>query len=384
MVRRGGRRPARGGRPSPSVGVEVERRLGFGVGSTSGSISSACGVEVGGLARAAARPRAAAARRPGAPARRGRPARRPRRPGGRPRRGRPRPGRGSRRRGSGPPPARTAARRRATTTAMSPIRTTTAMTMAMMTVASMAGRPTHGAALRRNLGRVPSGRGGPGAADEGRGHRRRGGRRCSTRRGAWSSSGSSTTPRSRRSRTSWRRTGEQTPLGRNDFEGYVTKRIYALFAKTRGFDELATDPLLLGVLDRVLGHYQLSGPVGIDIGPGRDAAGPAPRRRRVPDPVAAPAGGAQHDVGARRLHRGQRRHPDRARQPPHVARRTRPPTRDAIAATMPAGIVMFYVGTVWHGGGANHTDERRLGVILEYAASWLRAQENHITAVGET
>ena len=42
---------------------------------------------------------------------------------------------------------------------------------------------------------------------------------------------------------------------------------------------------------------------------------------------------------------------------------------------------MFYVGTVWHGGGANHTDERRLGVILEYAAAWLRAQENHVTAV---
>ena len=42
---------------------------------------------------------------------------------------------------------------------------------------------------------------------------------------------------------------------------------------------------------------------------------------------------------------------------------------------------MFYVGTVWHGGGANRTDERRLGVILEYAASWLRAQENHVTAV---
>ena len=65
----------------------------------------------------------------------------------------------------------------------------------------------------------------------------------------------------------------QTPLGRNDFEGFGTKRIYALFAKTRGFDELAIHPLLLGVLDRVLGHYQLSGPVGIDIGPGETAQG---------------------------------------------------------------------------------------------------------------
>ena len=59
-----------------------------------------------------------------------------------------------------------------------------------------------------------------------------------------------------------------TRTGRNSFEGFDTQRIYALFAKTRVFDALATDPLLLGVLDQVLGHYQLSAPVGICIGPG--------------------------------------------------------------------------------------------------------------------
>ena len=45
-----------------------------------------------------------------------------------------------------------------------------------------------------------------------------------------------------------------TQTGRNSFEGFDTQRIYALFAKTRVFDALATDPLLLGVLDQVLGH----------------------------------------------------------------------------------------------------------------------------------
>jgi ectoine hydroxylase-related dioxygenase (phytanoyl-CoA dioxygenase family) len=48
---------------------------------------------------------------------------------------------------------------------------------------------------------------------------------------------------------------------------------------------------------------------------------------------------------------------------------------------MPAGSVMFYVGRAWHGGGANRTTTPRLGVILEYVASWLRPQENHILAV---
>src|SRR5699024_9085545 len=62
---------------------------------------------------------------------------------------------------------------------------------------------------------------------------------------------------------------EATPSGRNDFEGHGTRRIYALFAKVRGFDAIATDPRVLGVLDAVLGEqYQLSAPVGIDIGPG--------------------------------------------------------------------------------------------------------------------
>ena len=66
---------------------------------------------------------------------------------------------------------------------------------------------------------------------------------------------------------------QQTPLGRNDFEGFDTKRIYALFAKTRGFDELAIAPAPARRARRVLGHYQLSGPVGIDIGPGESAQG---------------------------------------------------------------------------------------------------------------
>lgn len=65
---------------------------------------------------------------------------------------------------------------------------------------------------------------------------------------------------------------EKTPEGRNAFEGFSTRRIYALFAKTRVFDDLATHPLLLGVLDGILGEsYQLSAPTGIEIGPGEKA-----------------------------------------------------------------------------------------------------------------
>jgi ectoine hydroxylase-related dioxygenase (phytanoyl-CoA dioxygenase family) len=41
----------------------------------------------------------------------------------------------------------------------------------------------------------------------------------------------------------------------------------------------------------------------------------------------------------------------------------------------------LYVGSLWHGGGANRTSRSRLGVVLHYAVSWLRPVENHALAV---
>ena len=60
----------------------------------------------------------------------------------------------------------------------------------------------------------------------------------------------------------------QTPTGRNDFEGFGTQRVYALFAKTRWFDDLAIHPVMGGVVEAVIGLAQLSAPVAIHIGPG--------------------------------------------------------------------------------------------------------------------
>jgi hypothetical protein len=172
-----------------------------------------------------------------------------------------------------------------------------------------------------------------------------------------------------------------TPLGRNDFEGFASRRVYALFGKVRGFDEIAIDPLGLGVLDEILGHhYQLSGPVGIDLGPGETAQGlhqddvvyplPFPHQPVVLNSMWA-LDDFTEDNGATRIVPGS--HDTSSQQ--------RPDPSLAVAATMPAGSVMFYVGSIWHEGGANHTDEFRLGVILEYVVSWLRAQETHLLAV---
>jgi ectoine hydroxylase-related dioxygenase (phytanoyl-CoA dioxygenase family) len=172
-----------------------------------------------------------------------------------------------------------------------------------------------------------------------------------------------------------------TPTGRNAFEGLATQRVYALFAKTRVFDEAAIHPLLLEVLDQVLGHYQLSAPVGIRIGPGEDAQ-ILHRDDSVyplPDPhppvvvnTMWPLDEFTPENGATRFVPGS-----------HTWEPGRQPTAaDPIeTAAMSPGSVMFYLGSLWHGGGANRTQRPRLGVILEYVSAWLRPQENHCLAV---
>jgi ectoine hydroxylase-related dioxygenase (phytanoyl-CoA dioxygenase family) len=172
----------------------------------------------------------------------------------------------------------------------------------------------------------------------------------------------------------------RTPSGRNDFEGFATQRVYALFAKTRAFDDVALHPLLTGVLDEVLGHHQFSAPVAIHIGPGETAQ--VLHRDEDVYPIARPHPPVVLNTmwalcdftqanGATRLVPGSHRWDPKRR----------PTDDEAVDAEMKAGSVLFYVGNLWHGGGANRTDQPRLGVILEFVVSWLRAQETHLLAV---
>ena len=172
----------------------------------------------------------------------------------------------------------------------------------------------------------------------------------------------------------------QTPTGRDDFEGRNTRRIYALFAKTRSLDHLATHPLVLDVLDRVLGQYQLSAPTAICIGPGEyaqplhpdDAIYPLARpHAELVVNVMWPLVEFTEANGATRIvpksHRWVDQTPD--------------PDTPTVAVEIPAGTALIYLGSVWHGGGANRTAQARLGVVLHYAVAWLRPVENHVLAV---
>lgn len=171
-----------------------------------------------------------------------------------------------------------------------------------------------------------------------------------------------------------------TPLGQTKFNGYSTRRVTALFAKTRAFDRPAIHPLVLGVLDRLLVHYQLSAPMAIQIEPGeveqvfhRDQ-GLYPLPPGFPEVLVNTMWAIDDftvDNGATRL--VPRSHGWEER----VAR----DSDEVIYATMPAGSVLFMLGKLWHAGGANKTGQPRLGVILEYEVAWLRQQETHLLAV---
>ena len=54
---------------------------------------------------------------------------------------------------------------------------------------------------------------------------------------------------------------------------------------------------------------------------------------------------------------------------------------DTVPATMPAGSVVLYTGSLYHGAGANRSNDVRWGLNLTYALAWLRQEENQYLSV---
>ena len=61
-------------------------------------------------------------------------------------------------------------------------------------------------------------------------------------------------------------------------------------------------------------------------------------------------------------------------------RKARP--EDLTQAVMPRGSALLYTGNVLHGGGANRTDEIRIGLYCGLLLSWLQPLENHLITNG--
>lgn len=54
---------------------------------------------------------------------------------------------------------------------------------------------------------------------------------------------------------------------------------------------------------------------------------------------------------------------------------------DTVPAEMAKGSVLFYTGSIYHGGGANRSGQVRYGINITYNLSWLRKEENQYLAV---
>jgi ectoine hydroxylase-related dioxygenase (phytanoyl-CoA dioxygenase family)/AcrR family transcriptional regulator len=167
-------------------------------------------------------------------------------------------------------------------------------------------------------------------------------------------------------------------VGRNAFEGLATQRVYNVLGKTRVTDALATHPRILGLLDKLFQpNSLLSQSQIIHIQPGEAAqllhVDDAFYRVRRPRPALGAAtvwaiDDFTADNGATVVVPGS-----------HTWGEGRVATPDeAVPAVMPAGSVVFFLGTTWHGGGENRSDRGRLAVTHQYCAPFVRQQENYL------
>jgi ectoine hydroxylase-related dioxygenase (phytanoyl-CoA dioxygenase family) len=163
--------------------------------------------------------------------------------------------------------------------------------------------------------------------------------------------------------------------GANQFEGHKTQRLYAPLSKTRVTDDLLVHPRILALLDAVLTpNYLLSQAQLINILPGEAAQAlhhddafcilPRPHPTLHAAFIAAVDDFTEQN-GATVVVPGSHRWGDR-----------RPERSEAIPCAMRAGSAVFFLGSLWHGGGANHSDRPRLAVTGQYCEPWVRQQEN--------
>jgi len=167
------------------------------------------------------------------------------------------------------------------------------------------------------------------------------------------------------------------------FYGDRVRQITGLAARSRVFgEEVLCHPFYDGLCDAILGpscaRYQLNAAQLMDRGPGaeqqmlhrdEDVWVHLPR----PHPEVQLASGIAlvdftADNGATVIVPGSHRW-ERGRQPK---------PEELVAAEMPAGSAVVYLGSVIHAGGHNRTVDRwRRAMHMSFVVGWLRTEENH-------
>ncbi|MEX2253854.1 MAG: phytanoyl-CoA dioxygenase family protein, partial [Acidimicrobiia bacterium] len=163
----------------------------------------------------------------------------------------------------------------------------------------------------------------------------------------------------------------------NSFEGSRTVRIYNLLALGRLYEAVPVHENVLPIVERVLDRGCLvSSLSSIAIQPGETAQPIHADDQLIPldkphAPTVCNSMWALTDFteanGATRVIPGS-----------HLADHSPDygAPYDSIPAEMPKGSVLVWHGSLWHGGGANTTEERRVGLAMNYCAGFIRQQEN--------
>ena len=165
--------------------------------------------------------------------------------------------------------------------------------------------------------------------------------------------------------------------GANSFEGHKTIRIYNLLARDRIFEQVPVHPNLLPIVEGVLDPGCLiSSLSSISIDPGEAAQPihaddtlfdlPRPHQPLVCNSMWALTDFTEEN-GATRIVPGSHKFDHKPEYGAHV---------DSIPAEMPKGSLLIWNGSLWHGGGANRSNQRRVGIAMNYCAGFLRQQEN--------
>ena len=168
----------------------------------------------------------------------------------------------------------------------------------------------------------------------------------------------------------------------NAFEGTRTTRIYNLLAHGPLYARIPVHPNVLPIVEGVLDPGLLvSSLSSIAIGPDESAQPihcddqliPLPRPH---PPIICNTMWAVTDFteenGATRLCPGTHLLDHSPNLLEHY---------DSIPAEMSKGSVLVWVGSLWHGGGANRTSQRRVGIAMNYCAGYIRQQENQMLGI---
>jgi ectoine hydroxylase-related dioxygenase (phytanoyl-CoA dioxygenase family) len=172
---------------------------------------------------------------------------------------------------------------------------------------------------------------------------------------------------------------------RTGFSGKKTLRCYGVLRFAPSSSELIAHPMVLEIADAILlpscAAYQLGSTTGIEILPGQ---GEQPLHRDD-SPYPIQLAGLELQIGVMWALNDFTAENGATRVVPGSHRFLRawhtPDLSHYVPAVMPKGSALFYLGSTWHGGGANRSDCARTGLINTYCLGWLRPESNHTLEV---